>query len=121
MHAFPNCRILCRKSEGVESLRMQHVVAFHALEPGGSVAAGEREPVSDVQVARRVGEHRLDEPLGLVVVFGAPTVDACIFPICALLRFDFGRVVAAVIGNLGGRGRSSRGLFFTVHSVIRLV
>ena len=88
MHTFSNRSILRRKTERIESLRMQHVVTFHALEPSRSVAAREREPVADVQVTRGIREHRLDEPLRPVVRIWVPAIQPGFLPFGALLRLN---------------------------------
>ena len=44
-------RVFCRQAEGVETHRMQHVIAIHLLESGYHVTDGIVSNVSHVQLA----------------------------------------------------------------------
>ena len=63
-------RVLGRQAEGVEPDRVHHVVPIHAQEAGARVRRRHGIPVADVQVARRIGQHRQE------VVLPALRVDA---------------------------------------------
>ena len=56
--------LLGRQAEGVEAQRVQHIAAGHPVVPGVDVGRDVAQRVTDVQaLARRVGEHVLDEHL----------------------------------------------------------
>src|SRR6185503_7860376 len=79
-------------AERVKAHREQHVVAAHALETRGGVRRRERIPVTHVDVARGVREHRQEVEVGTIALIRR-VVEAGAHPFFLPLRLDAGWVV----------------------------
>ena len=80
-------RVLGGQTERVEADGEEDVVALHAAIAGRGVAGRHRVPVADVQVARRVGQHRQEVELLAARVFDR-RVQAVRFPLLLPARLD---------------------------------
>ncbi len=60
--------VFSRQAEGIKTHREHHIEALHPLEARPGIRGRHRIPVTDVQVAGRIGQHRQGIELGLIRV-----------------------------------------------------
>ena len=101
-------RVLGRHPEGVEAHRVQHVEAVLFLVPRDHVAHRVVADVTDVDAARRIGEHLQHVVLGLVTLAGGLEGQG-VFPGLLPLRLDAGGVIARHVFLRGRIGRRVSG------------
>ncbi|MBA7693026.1 hypothetical protein ES703_101601 [subsurface metagenome] len=88
MDAPANSGILRRQPKGIKPHRVKHIIALHSLKPGVDIRRSHSIPVSDMKVARGVGEHGQSIPLGSGVSL-ANLIQSVVSPTLLPLLFYF--------------------------------
>ena len=99
--------VLCGEAEGIEADRVEDVEALHALVSRDGVGRVHDVPVTNVQVARRVGPHREQVVVGLARVGEVGGVESKLLPAALPARLNLGRVVPLESLVLLGHGWGS--------------
>ena len=102
VNAALDCGIFRRQAKGIEAHGKEDVVALHTLETRGRVRGGHGVPMTDVQIARWIGQHGQKIPFGPLFGRGAcqfpGLIDARLIPSLLPFRLEFLRCVAFIHG-----------------------
>ena len=110
VHPVLDRRVLGGQPEAIEAHRLEDVVPAHAPVAADRIGRRLHVPVTDVQRARRVVEHRQQVEAGLRAVGQVGPVQAELLPAGLPARLDGGRVVAldpaTSVADAGCAGRA---------------